>query len=181
MAQGAPKGNQFWKVRTKHGRDLIFKDPETMWQAACEYFEWCDKHPLIEIDFKGKDATRVRLPKMRAYTLQGLCLFLGVNTKYFNEFEKTCDKGFSEIVLRIRETVYEQKFTGSAAGFLNPNIIARDLGLREQTDLTTKGKPLQQQPSSITFIPAESLTPEMIEKLMNQNAGNNNEGLSEAD
>lgn len=126
-------GNQFWKQRSKHGRDKIFATPEIMWEAACEYFQWCEQNPLIEIDYRGKDADRVELPKMRAFTLQGLCLFLGVNTKYFNEFEKTADGDFSEIVTRIRETIYEQKFTGSAAGFLNPNIIARDLGLKDHT------------------------------------------------
>ena len=41
----APKGNQFWKLRSKHGRDKLFATPDLLWQAACEYFEWCDKHP----------------------------------------------------------------------------------------------------------------------------------------
>jgi hypothetical protein len=63
---GAPKGNQFWKLRSKHGRDTLFESPEKMWEAACEYFQWCDDNPLLEIDFRGKDATQVTIPKMRA-------------------------------------------------------------------------------------------------------------------
>lgn len=138
----APKGNQFWKLRSKHGRDKIFATPNLMWKAACEYFEWCDSNPLIEIDFKGKDAYKVEIPRMRPYTLHGLCLYIGCNTKYFNDFDDgikgnkdDLSKDFSEVITRIRETIYHQKFSGAAAGFLNPNIIARDLGLSDKKEL----------------------------------------------
>lgn len=142
----APPGNEFWKQRSKHGRDKIFATPEIMWEAAQEYFTWCEENPLIEIDFRGKDAQKVDLPKMRAFTQEGLCLFLDVNTKYFNEFEKRLTempeltdeqrKGFSDVITRIREVIRVQKFTGAAAGFLNPVIISRDLGLKDQTENT---------------------------------------------
>lgn len=138
---GAPIGNNFWQIRTKHGRDKIFATPDLLLEAAIEYFQWCDSHPLIEIDFKGKDADRVEIPKMRAYTLHGLCIYLGVNTGYFRDFRDTIkskstqlDKDFSSVIAHIEETIYEQKFVGAAAGFLNPNIIARDLGLAEKTE-----------------------------------------------
>ena len=36
----APKGNQFWMLRSKHGRDKLFATPEALWEAACEYFQW---------------------------------------------------------------------------------------------------------------------------------------------
>lgn len=139
---GAPKGNRFWELRSKHGRDKIFTTPEVMWEAAVEYFNWCEDNPLIEIDFRGKDNAEVELPKMRAFTLNGLCLFLGVNTVYFNDFAdglkgKTdqITKDFSEVITRIRDTIYTQKFTGAASGFLNANIIARDLGLKDNKEL----------------------------------------------
>lgn len=139
----APKGNEFWKLRSKHGREKIFKSPELLWEAACEYFQWCEDNPLIEIDFKGKDATKVEIPRMRPFTMQGLCQYLGVNTGYFRDFKKGLtaeDKDFSLIVTRIEETIYNQKFTGAAAGFLNPNIIARDLGLSDKQDQNVKGE-----------------------------------------
>lgn len=139
---GAPKGNQFWKLRSKHGRDTLFESPEKMWEAACEYFQWCDDNPLLEIDFRGKDATQVTIPKMRAYTMQGLCLYLDCNTKYFYEFKTNLKdkseeirKGFSPVITRIEETVFNQKFSGAAAGFLNSNIIARDLGLTDNKNI----------------------------------------------
>jgi len=138
----APAGNQFWKLRSKHGRDKLFTEPEKLWEAACEYFQWCEDNPLKELDYRGKDATPVTLYKVRAFTMQGLCLFLDCNTKYFAQFkdglrDKTDDlsKDFSAVITRIEETVYNQKFTGAAAGFLNANIIARDLGLTDNKNV----------------------------------------------
>ena len=61
----APKGNEFWKLRSKHGRDKIFSDPNMLWEAACEYFQWCQDNPLMELDFRGKDAVPVNIPKIK--------------------------------------------------------------------------------------------------------------------
>ena len=136
----APKGNQFWKIRTKHGRDKLFASPELLRKAACLYFEWCEANPLMEVDFKGKDADRVELPKMRAFTMQGLCSYLNCNTAYFRTFKAQLpdtDKDFNTVITWIEETVYNQKFTGAAAGFLNANLISRDLGLIDKKDITT--------------------------------------------
>lgn len=140
---GAPKGNEFWKLRSKHGRDKLFATPKLMWDAACEYFQWCEDNPLISIEYYGKDAVLCEVPKMRPFTMQGLCLYLDCNTVYFNQFESELkdkkdelSKDFSKIVTRIRETIYKQKFEGAAAGFLNANIIARDLGLSDKKELS---------------------------------------------
>ncbi|MGU3377635.1 DNA-packaging protein [Chryseobacterium sp. M5A1_1a] len=139
---GAPKGNQFWKLRSKHGRDKLFATPELLWEAATEYFEWCESNPLIDVDYKGKDADRVELYKMQPFTLYGLCLYLGVNTAYFRQFKQSLkdndqniENDFSTVITRIEEVIYHQKFVGAAAGFLNPNIIARDLGLVDKKEV----------------------------------------------
>ena len=79
---------------------------------------------------------------MRAYTITALCLYLNCNTQYFNNFEadNKPSKEFTVIITRIRETIYSQKFVGAAADLLNPNIIARELGLIDKKDLTTDGE-----------------------------------------
>lgn len=136
-----PQGNQLWQLRTKHGRDRIFETPEILWSAACEYFQWAVDNPLPEADYRGKDATLVILNKLRAFSMHGLCIYLGINTKYFYQFQLNIEgrdddlsRDFSNIITRIIETIYEQKFTGAAAGLLNPNIIAREIGLAEKTE-----------------------------------------------
>lgn len=135
----APKGNTFWKLRSKHGRDKIFATPDILWDAACEYFEACIKNPIIKVDWVGGMAKRINRPIERPFTITGLCIFLHVNTKYFNELKERASEDYAEVITRIEETIYSQKFSGAAAGIFNPNIIARDLGLVDKTDVTTKG------------------------------------------
>lgn len=133
----APEGNQFWKQRSKHGRDKLFASPELLWEAACEYFQWCSDNPWEKVDFKGKDADEVRIPTERPLTINGLCLYLGCNPAYFRNFkgqERGKDKDFSAVISQIEETIYTQKFEGAAVGAFNANIIARDLGLADKQD-----------------------------------------------
>lgn len=132
-------GNGFWKLRTKHGRDRIFESPADMWAAACEYFEACEKNPLYSTDFKGPHATEVQMPKLRAFSMKRLCLFLGTNEAYFSQFKKTLpsletslQKDFSQVITAIEDTVFCQKFEGAAAGELNANLISRELGMADR-------------------------------------------------
>jgi len=139
----APKGNEFWKNRSKHGRDKIFSSPEILLEESLKYFQWCIDNPFIEVDFRGKDAKEVYIPKMRPFTWDGLELFLGVES--LREYKTNPDyKEFSQVIARIGKIIYDQKFSGAAAGFLNPNIIARDLGLKEQSDVTSGGEKINQ-------------------------------------
>ena len=50
--------------------------------------------------------------------------------------EKKLDKDFSQVVNTIKEIIETQKFEGASAGLLNPNIIARDLGLTDKKELS---------------------------------------------
>lgn len=142
---GAPIGNQFWKLRSKHGRDKLFATPELLWDAACEYFQWCDENPWYKTDFKGKDADEVQIPTSRPYTVTGLCLYLDCNSLYFRDFEKGLagkedqqSKDFSQIVTRIKETIETQQFEGAIVGAYNANIIARKLGLSDKSEVEQK-------------------------------------------
>lgn len=133
----APRGNTFWKIRSKHGRDKLFDTPQLLREAAYEYFEWCDKHPLEQNDFVGKDAIEVIIKKKRVYTLHGLCTYIGANVNYWTQFKQTPagrSIDFSLIVQEIEGIIYNQKMTGAASGFFNANIIARDLGLADKQE-----------------------------------------------
>lgn len=149
----APKGNQFWKNRSSHGRKKLFETPGLMWEAACEYFEWCDKNPWVKTERVQSEKPSIKtIPTQRPYTLNALCLYLNANTHYFNDFKARLtenDNDFSEVIRKIEEVIYTQKFEGAAVGAFNANIIARDLGLKEKTDITSGDKPIEQV--NVTF------------------------------
>jgi hypothetical protein len=130
---GAPKGNQFWKARAKHGRDKIFSTPADLWNAAVEYFEWVEANPLKKaIVYQGEVTGEEDL--MRAMTMDGLSIFLDCDIETLHNYAtKEEYKEFFGVSKRIRKVVDTQKFEGASAGLLNPTIIARDLGLKDST------------------------------------------------
>ena len=131
-----PEGNQLWKQRAKHGRDLLFATPVLMWEAAMEYFDWCDNNPWIKTEFNGKDAVECEVPTSRPYTLSGLCIYLDCDRSYFLKFKANkANQDFFIVITRIEEIIYTQKFEGAAVGAFNANIIARDLGLIERKNV----------------------------------------------
>jgi hypothetical protein len=130
----APKGNRFWEARSTHGRKPKWDDPNELWAACVEYFEWVDGNPLHAselVKYKGKFKT-AKIAKMRAMTISGLCIFLGIDPTTWGDYRGK--QGFSHIITRVEEIIREQKFTGAAAGLLETNIIARDLGLIDKTE-----------------------------------------------
>lgn len=131
----APNGNRFWEARSSHGRNPKFESPDALWAACCEYFEWVEANPLYEVKafaFQGV-VTQESLPKLRAMTISGLCIFLDITRQTWGTFRAM--EGFSDITTRAEEIIYDQKFSGAAADLLNANIIARDLGLKEQSQV----------------------------------------------
>lgn len=135
----APKGNRFWELRSSHGRKPIFSSPDDLWNAACEYFQWVEDNPLWEdkvTSFQGVN-THEPVAKMRAMTLDGLVLFLDIDDTTWRRYKERED--FSQVTTRIEKTIRSQKFAGAAADLLNANIIARDLGLADKSELAGSG------------------------------------------
>ncbi|MEE9223051.1 MAG: terminase small subunit [Nitrosomonadaceae bacterium] len=152
----APKGNKLWELRKISGRPLIYKKPINLWNACVAYFEWCDNNKIPEQKvFSNNGKCHVKTVKhIRAMTYQGLCVHLGISKKTWDLYRERDD--FIPIVQQVENIMFEQKFSGAAAGMLNANIIARELGLADKQDNTISapdGGPVQVQ--SITFNPVK--------------------------
>lgn len=129
-------GNRIWETRSSAGPKPIFSNGDDLWAACVEYFGWCTDNPLNEakaFSYEGV-VTVASLPKMRAMTLNGLCLFLDIGRSTWNEWRET-RPDLAEVITRVEDVIWEQKFTGAAADLLNPNIIARDLGLADKQEV----------------------------------------------
>lgn len=74
---------------------------------------------------------------MRAMTVSGLCIFLDISQQAWGEYRDR--DGFGEVTSRVDEIIRTQKFEGASAGLLNANIIARDLGLADKSELGGAG------------------------------------------
>lgn len=142
----APEGNEYWKLRSKDGRDKIFETPEILLSACNEYFDWVQDNPLKSSEIvKYKDyAELMEVPKMRPMTIEGLCNFIDISVDCFKDYEKRND--FIVVTKRVRQVIYNNKFEGAASGFLNPNIIARDLGLSDKQETNHTGEIIVRPP-----------------------------------
>lgn len=144
---GAPLGNKYWQFRDKHGRDKKYI-PEELWKEAIKYFEWVENNPLWEsvviqrgIKVQTVDGEKTvystTMPKMRAMTIKAFCIYADISHATWEHYKK--DKDFITIITRIEDIIYSQKFEGASAQLLNPNIIARELGLIDKTETNVNG------------------------------------------
>ena len=148
----APEGNQYWKKRSKHGRDRVIVDPVTLSEASDEYFQWCLDNPVIEIDFRGKDLTRIEIPHPRVFKKEELSRFCGLAQWRSIEELRPISEDFSQVITYIENIIRDQKYTYAVVGMFNSNIVSRDLGLVDNKGLdhTTNGNDISISP--ITWI-----------------------------
>ena len=121
----APKGNQFWKLRNKHGRSKRFASPEQLWEAACEYFAYCDRTPWKAIKNKTNGAIQ---EKEESPT--------HVSKSFWNDFKKGSHEDFSVVITRIENVIRTQQLEGAIVGAFNPNIVSRIIGLSDKQKVT---------------------------------------------
>lgn len=157
----AAKAHELRDMAKRPGRDAFFTHPEQMWEAFIEYTAWVDKHPIKEKKLINDKLSHklVNVPLSRPYTYAGFTLYLGVTESYFRQKRKEVkdrlygnegkdarpeDPAFETVLEQIDSTIYSQKLEGASVGIFNAMIIARDLKLKETTELTGKdGTPLQ--------------------------------------
>lgn len=141
----APVGNEFWKLRSKHGRDRIIESPEVMLDAIHEFLElkentYLDKPEMI----KGGEMAGIQVNlKVKDYpTLSELAHFLGFMTlKSWRDYKER--DGFLTVITYAEEIISNWKLKGTAIGVYNHNIVARDLGLVDKKEHDHKSKSVE--------------------------------------
>lgn len=148
----APKGHPLWGNPLKPKKYT----PEQFWEGACEYFQWCEDNPIMVIEqskmpqrldaslaktlkpsqIKGFMKQTIELPHPRAYSIEGLCIFLNIDMQTFYNYASNEEtyKTYFETCTRIRNIIDNQHFTGGMAGTFNAGIVTRKLGLAEKTN-----------------------------------------------
>lgn len=124
---------QLWERSRPLGRPRKIESAEELEQLCVGYFKWCQANPLYEsklVSFQGA-STLERVPKLRAFTLGGLHLYLGIGDDAWRRYRNDAEGDYRGVCEWAERTIREQKFSGAAADLLNPAIIARDLGLKD--------------------------------------------------
>ena len=133
------KGNQWWRKRTKHGRDKIVTDFNAFLEACYEYFDSVDERPWKKKDWVGKDAFEVERESITPYTKSGLLVFLGVAKWETIDQLKSDSPDFLEAVTYVENVIHTQKLEGAYTGHFSATIASRDLGLTDTLNHQNNG------------------------------------------
>ena len=146
MKTGIRKGDpNYWQWRKNTGKPKKIKNPQELWEAACDYFQWCDDNPMAKQDFiRGGDSAgaKVDLDIPRPYTWQGLESHLddiGLVSK-LDDYRANKDKSYEkyqDVLTRIGRVIDDRKYVGAATNIYNAGFISKDLGLTEKVEQHT--------------------------------------------
>lgn len=135
----APEGNEYWKL-ADWGKPKSY-EPIPLWQKFIAYHDWSTSSPWYKNEaIKSGDSAGqlIKIPTERPLTIKGFCIYAEIASQTFYNYEK--DEAYIEIITRIREIIYTQKFEGAVVGAFNANIIARDLGLVDKKEEKVTGE-----------------------------------------
>lgn len=143
------KGNTAYNLRTKAGISKLFETPEMFLTEALKYFNHADNNPWLKQEqlkippkaFKDDDGKVyfpdqiIEMPTQKPYTIEGLCLFLGITLQTFLNYEKKEGyNAFFETLSYVRMLIDNQQLEGGLVGAFNSAIVIRKLGLKEQIE-----------------------------------------------
>ena len=88
-------------------------------------------------------------------------MFLDVTFKTWTDW-RTDRSDLSHVIAWAENVIYRQKFEGASADMLNPNIIARDLGLADKKDLSSSDRSM----SPKAALDVSRLSPEALAEIV---------------
>ena len=86
----APKNNNYWQFRNKHGRNFKYT-PDNLWKEAVKYFEWISQkvwNKKEAIKSGDKAGTTMDVPTQTPMSIQSFCLFADIDENTFSRYEK---------------------------------------------------------------------------------------------
>lgn len=115
--------------------------PTELLTNVLAYFDFLESNPLQEeklFSYEG-NLTTGNMSKMRAPTLAGLCAWLLIHRDTWGAWRRGDQRlDLKPVVEWAEQVMWDLKYTGAAAGLLNPTIVIRDLGLVEKQQVDSK-------------------------------------------
>ncbi len=116
------------------------ESPEKLYELFEKYITACKANPKKESIWSHKLDKQVTLDRETPLTWDGFDLYLRkakilacTDDYRYNKEDRYTE--YANIIRVIGQEIYNDKYSGAAAGVFNANIIARDLGLSEKTEV----------------------------------------------
>ena len=134
------KGAQVWKLRSKHGRDKIFKTPQDLQEAFYEFLAMMETQK-----YQGAP-----LP----LTIERMLTFLGITKGTLYQYRNRSE--YSDVIEYIENTIFSYNFELASLGVYNSTLMARYLNIVEKKELKIESNSEK----------LEELTDEQLNKLI---------------
>jgi len=123
------------------------KTPEILWEHFESYKTECKANPRKENYWSNRIEKEVSISRERVMTWEGFEIWLRKNKIIVNidDYKANKEERYSEyanIIHTIGREIWEDKFTGAVSGIYKENIIARELGIKDRSDITSDNKPI---------------------------------------
>ena len=125
------------------GKHKYIETPEKMWELFLEYKNETKSNPRKVHEFHGKEGEERIKPLERPLTMEGFSCFChdrDITVKHYFVNTDNAYNDYRTICSRIKERIRQDQIEGGMVGQYNPSITQRLNGLKEQTDVTSDNK-----------------------------------------
>lgn len=135
------KIDEHWKVINSGGRQ-VSNTPEQLWEAAIDYFRWCDNNPITakRTLTSGKtQGQKITIEHTRPYSIMGLCLHCSISERYLEDIKNTKNGSvWYDTVEKILYIIYTQNLEGAIVDLYNPMMVSKILNMDKKESFTDK-------------------------------------------
>jgi hypothetical protein len=131
------------------GNHKYIETPEKLRELFKEYVQHERDNPMYKIEYVGKDGRVEKTPLLTPITFEGFQDYVSERdiVKDLKDYASDKDGRYSDyapIIAYIRNHCFVYNFKGAAVKLFDPNLIARKLGIKDGTDVTTNGKDISE-------------------------------------
>ena len=121
--------------------------PEKLMQLFKDYVLHERDNPMFKREYVGKDGAEKDTPLETPITFEGFECYLSEREiiEDLGDYSSNKDGRYDEyatIISRIRKNCFVHNYKGAAVGLFNANLIARKLGISENSTVTVTEQPL---------------------------------------
>lgn len=130
---------QHWQV-VNAGGQAISNTPKQLWEAAIDYFKWCDNNPIEakRTLTSGKtQGQKVTSEYTRPYSIKGMCLHCNISERYLDDIRQTNakDSEWYNIIEKILMIIYTQNLEGAIVDLYNPIMVSKVLNMDKAPEI----------------------------------------------
>jgi hypothetical protein len=121
------------------------ESPERLWELFESYVMHERDHPMHKVEYVGKDGIEKHTPLETPITFMGFECWLAnqeiiTDLSHYSANTDGAYNDYRTIITRIQNNCYVHNFKGAAVGLFNANLIARKLGIKDNSEQVVEVK-----------------------------------------